>query len=420
MEPYRFRPFGGRLVTPQSLPAESLPAGPRRTPRARIVALAAIAVVWVPPAAIAQTPTDAPEAFEDGALYHAAARAAVDAGHRYLRSKRQPKNWYGENRDFQVAVTALTGLSFLAGGHVPGRGEYGKEVEAAVAYFLELAERGSSKGYLAEAEEKSKMHGHGYATLFLAEVYGMTRDEATRVRIGLAIEGAVKCIVDAQESRPGELGEMGGWGYEPNDSDRSHEGSITVCCLQALRAARDVGFKVPKHTLVKAIRYLIASQNPDGSFLYRIGGGRSHSTLPLTAAAIATMNAFGVYDDTTTRILGEDLPQLPDCMRKGLAFIDRRVFIGDEEDRYYQNFWFYAEYYASQVYYKSRFPGAGRQWNKYYARTRDKLLDPQDDESHYDERAGYWRSDKYGNAYATATATLILQIPLRYLPIFQR
>ena len=31
----------------------------------------------------------------------------------------------------------------------------------------------------------------------------------------------------------------------------------------------------------------------------------------------------------------------------------------------------------------------------------------------------YWKS-RFGNSYATSIALLILQVPLRYLPIFQR
>lgn len=354
------------------------------------------------PSAAAQTETEF--LADDVHLVTPQTRRAIDAGLAYLAGTRNKDGSFGKKAEYRIAVTSLAGLAFLAGGHVPGRGKYGNEIEAALNYILERAELSRSTGYITDQGDKSRMHGHGYATLFLAEVYGMTRDEASREKISKAIVHAIRDIEAAQERK-------GGWGYVPHD--RRHEGSITVCCLQALRAARDVGFRVSKPVLIKAVQYMIASANEDGSFKYRLGGGRSHATFPLTAAAISTMNAFGVYDTTTSRLLGEDFPQMPGIMRRGMAFMDRYVN-GNATDRYYDNFFYYAEFYAAQAYYKSSFDGRGRQWTKYYARTRDLLLDSDR------FNGGRWGRSRYGSAYATAISTMILQIPYKYLPIFQR
>lgn len=394
------------------------------TPRCTCTFLAVMLAAWVSSTRVAHAQTGGGEAgFEsEGAEDPIDPTVAdrIQRGLEYLKAAQNSDGSFGpkgvgDQLECRIGISALAGLAFLAGGNVPGRGKYGQQVERVLTYFLERAST-SSSGLLSDSHDSSKMHGHGYATLFLAEVYGMTIDPLARDRIAPAIRAAIKHIVEAQEGKlkDDQLGEMGGWGYTQHDE--SHEGSITVCCLQALRAARDVGFKVPKHTLVKALRYLIASQNIDGSFTYRLNHGQSHSTLPLTAAAISTFNAFGVYDDTTTRVLGEDMPQIPDCMRRGLGYIDSTAFdpAALAQQLYYRRFFYYSEYYASQAYYKSRFPGHGRRWSQYYARVRRLLLE------RFDDTQGCWDDSEYGGAYATANATLILQIPYRYLPIFQR
>ena len=51
---------------------------------------------------------------------------------------------------------------------------------------------------------------------------------------------------------------LGGWGYVPDDLTWD-EGSTTVCCLQALRAASDAGIVVEKKYIQKAIDYLYKS-----------------------------------------------------------------------------------------------------------------------------------------------------------------
>ena len=72
------------------------------------------------------------------------------------------------------------------------------------------------------------MYSHGFGTLFLAEAYGMTR----RPEIREKLEKAVRLIIDTQNSE-------GGWRYQPvrRDADLS----VTICQINALRAARNAG-----------------------------------------------------------------------------------------------------------------------------------------------------------------------------------
>jgi hypothetical protein len=52
-------------------------------------------------------------------------------------------------------------------------------------------------------------------------------------------------------------------------------------------------------------------------------------------------------------------------------------------------------------------------WDTYFPATRTQLLAMQSPE-------GFWNGDGVGTVYGTAIATIILQLPYKYLPIFQR
>ena len=52
-------------------------------------------------------------------------------------------------------------------------------------------------------------------------------------------------------------------------------------------------------------------------------------------------------------------------------------------------------------------------WTEGYPMVRKALLQSQD------KGTGGWTQDRYGGAFGTACACLVLQIPFRLLPIFQ-
>ncbi len=108
----------------------------------------------------------------------AAARPAVEKGLKFLATRQQEdgafsNSGYGRN----AAVVALAGMAWLAGGSTPGRGPYGEEVAKVCEYLLEHCEQ---SGFISVegAQSHGPMYEHGFATLFLAEVYGMSpRDD---------------------------------------------------------------------------------------------------------------------------------------------------------------------------------------------------------------------------------------------------
>ncbi|MEO1278686.1 MAG: prenyltransferase, partial [Planctomycetota bacterium] len=107
---------------------------------------------------------------------------SINRGLVFLASQQNEDGSFGDGSWGRgVAVTSLAGLAFMADGHMPGRGRYGEQVRRALDYVLD---RSSESGLLADDQAPSPMYGHGFAALFLGEVYGMSGgDEALQERL---------------------------------------------------------------------------------------------------------------------------------------------------------------------------------------------------------------------------------------------
>ncbi len=289
------------------------------------------------------------------------------------------------SKRFSVAVTALGGMAMIGYGVEYNRGPYGKQLARCVDFLMD---RQRPDGYFEDAQtaSASKMHGHAYAVLFLAQVVGQIPLKQKSDEVREAIRSGVRTIESSQTSD-------GGWGYNAKSSEED-EGSITVCCLQALRAARDAGFLVSSRVIDRALWYLRSSAKTDGSFRYSLRGS-SKSTYELTAAAVSTLDAAGDYSAPIHR-RGVDF-------MKGLMQKTRDPFGAA------QNFPYYGNLYAAQVYYQI----GGETWELYARGAYPRLLKLQN-------TYGSWEDSRHGDVYATICAMLILELPLGYLPIFER
>jgi hypothetical protein len=275
-----------------------------------------------------------------------------------------------------VAVCSLAGMAFMANGSMPGRGEHGENVNRCVQYILNNTQE---NGFITvpTAASHGPMYGHGFAALFLAEVYGMSQDSMVREKL----VKAVNLIVDTQNND-------GGWRYKPERSEADI--SVTICQVMALRAARNAGIFVPSDTIDRCIDFVKRSQNADGGFMYMVQGGQS--AFPRSAAGVVALYSAGIYE-------GDEL-------RKGLEYLMQHVPRGDAFSR--ESHYFYGHYYAVQAMWHA----GGEHWHRWYPAIRDALLERQLDN-------GAW-ADMICPEYGTAMACLILQMPNNYLPIFQR
>jgi hypothetical protein len=276
-----------------------------------------------------------------------------------------------------IAVTSLAGLAFMASGSSPGRGPYGAPIDKALAYVMQNT---SQAGFIAAATPThGPMYSHGFGTLFLAEAYGMTH----RPEIREKLQKAVRLIIDTQNIE-------GGWRYQPvrRDADLS----VTICQINALRAARNAGLFIPKDTVDACIRYVKQLQNADGGFRYMVQTGAT-SEFPRSAAGVVALQSAGEYDSQQ--------------VRDGIAFL-RQSSNGHRPGRR-NNHYFYGQYYAAQAMWLQ----GGEAWAKWYPATRDEMLLRQ-------SASGSWADGSVCDQYGTAMALIILQIPNDYLPIFQR
>jgi hypothetical protein len=223
------------------------------------------------------------------------------------------------------------------------------------------------------------MYGHGFATLFLAEVYGMT----PREEVGDVLRRAVKLIIDTQN-------DQGGWRYNPQPEVADI--SVTVCQVMALRAARNCGISVPKETIDRSIDYVRRSQNNDGGFKYQLLRS-AESKFPRSAAALVALYTSGVTQG--------------DVLDRGLEYMMRYRPSG-QIHRDLQHY-YYGHYYAAQA----AWHAGGDYWQQWYPAIRDTLLEQQNLD-------GSWSDFYIGREYATAMVLLVLQTPNNLLPIFER
>jgi len=283
-----------------------------------------------------------------------------------------------------LGVTAICGMAFLAGGSLPDRGQHRKIVRATHDYLIAHA---LENGLLTDAG--TRMYSHAFATLFLAEIHGMANTQSAKA----TLERAVNLIVDTQN-------EHGGWRYNP--FDRETDLSVTVCQVQALRAARNIGIRVPPETIERAMAYVdqsrVAAGRNKGLYYYKIhgrGGFEKPTEYAINAAALTALSSAGIHDDN-----------LSDPV---LEFLAREY--GSLADYYGDHFYFwYGNYYAAQAFYQH----GGEVCRRFFARLSDDLIGMQHADGSWRNRVGP------GDEFGTAVACILLQMPKQYLPIFQR
>ena len=304
---------------------------------------------------------------------------AAREGLAWLASRQHEDGSFGTGKmRGNVAVTALAGVAFLSGGHTPNRGAHGAQVARIVDYLMSQTEQ---SGFIVNREALSRgpMYGHGFATMFLAECYGMSRRPELRTKLA----AAVKLIVDSQNSE-------GGWRYWPDSPDADI--SVTICQVMALRAARNAGIHVPKKTIDRCIAYVKRCQNPDGGFSYMLIP-RGESAMPRTAAGVVALYSAGVYEG----------PEID----RGLDYLMQ--FLPGSDQARHSGHYFYAQYYAMAAMWQA----GGERWKKWRRAACDELLKERE------ENEPYWKSLNTDD-YATAMACIVLQMANDSLPIFQR
>ena len=120
---------------------------------------------------------------------------------------------------------------------------------------------------------------------------------------------------------------------------------------------------------------------------------RSLLPLPVVACLFLSLGACDRFQRPRTAFSGD----------ASLAYVKTHMETGPETPHFN-----YTHFYLAQALHQQ----GGTVWDDYFPRIRGELLRTQ-------SAKGAWQST-YGQAYATALSLLILEIPYRYLPIYER
>ena len=115
----------------------------------------------------------------------------------------------------------------------------------------------------------------------------MITKESLRKQVQVAIRKAVTLTSQGQSAQ-------GGWTYIPGTGD---EGSVTVTQVQALRAAHNAGFLVPRAVIEESVKYLenCRTARRGDPVLAPL---RRRTEAAISAAAVATLYNAGQFDST--------------------------------------------------------------------------------------------------------------------------
>lgn len=306
-----------------------------------------------------------------------AADRAIQQGLAFLVAHQHENGSFGSgNYHGNVAISALSGMALISAGSTPGRGPYGQNINRCTDYLLANTQE---SGYIIAPASASHgpMYGHGFATLYLAECYGMSPRPELREKLSKA----VKLIVATQNKD-------GGWRYLPKRDDADI--SVTICEVMALRAARNAGLHVPRETIDRTVDYVKRSQNADGGFMYMIQGGES--AFGRSAAGVVALYSAGIYEG----------PEIKKGLDYLMQFLPREGVVRREQ------YYFYGHYYAVQAMWHA----GGDYWSRWYPAVRDELIARQ-------RKDGSWMSP-ISSECDTAMSCIVLALPNNCLPIFQR
>jgi len=294
-------------------------------------------------------------------------------GLKYLSRSQQPHGAWGQQHN-AAGITGLCILAMLAHGDDPNHGPYAKNIKKGIDYLIGLQE-GRKKGGRDDGYMGASMYNHGFATLALAEVYGVVNDK----KIGPALKKAVQLILNAQKRN-----RVGAWRYSPeaNNSDST----IAGCQIVALYAARNAGIPVPDEAFKKGLKYMKTCRGANGSYGYTSPGGGKPTLTAIGALCMALAKEKETAD-----------------FKKSIQFL--RKNINYRESHYI----YYFEYYMSQALFQAD-EALWQEWNAKNIRFLSALQAPD----------GQFTGSGNGPEYATSSALLSLALNYRFLPIYEK
>jgi len=332
---------------------------------------------------------------------------SVDKALAWIASKQSPDGSFPTRPIGQPATTSLCLLAFLARGHLPGEGVYGRTLEKGIIFVLGCQKPDGLLTYV-PPEPRMGFHNaahaasynHAIAGLLLCEVYGMTGSPESG-KIQTAVEKAVAFALKRLPTPKHDPRDKGGWRYVRPWAGGDSDLSITSWHLMFLRSAKNAGFEIPPDCIEEGVAYVNRCfDRQRGTFVYSVRQGHRHATRAMAGAGILALSLGGVHGSEPARAAGVWL------LRNPFPGYNRRTV---EHERFH-----YGIFYCSQ----GMFQLGGRYWKVYYPRLAGMLLPNQRTDGSWQPEA--YADGNFGNVYTTALTVLSLTPPYQMLPIFQR
>jgi hypothetical protein len=287
-------------------------------------------------------------------------------------------------RDADSGVTALAILAFLGAGYTHEEGQYADNVDRALRWLVGQQRTDGNLGF--GAGHFAMMYCHGIATYAVAEAYGMQNDPTSNTMLRDPLIRAARFILENQNPD-------GGWRYEKGQKS---DISMSGWQLMALKSAEIAGVNIPLDAKSRLVGFLKERSLGDHGGLAAYRDGES-PTASMTAEALFCKQMLGIRrDNASSQEAAEYL----------LARLPKRT----EFNEYY---W----YYGTVAMYQ--YGGAG--WQSWNEAVREILVSEQQTGGEFSgswEPIGPWA--KYGGRiYATALSTLCLEVYYRFLPLYQ-
>jgi hypothetical protein len=301
------------------------------------------------------------------------------------------------SKGYSIAVTSFACLAYLSAADEPYTGEHGRALVKGLHFLV-----ANQKDGVFVQQGHTWIHGQGFATLALAEAYGRALFCKTQPDLDLKAVRAV--VARAVEAIAKSQSDSGGWWYT-RGAPQLHEGSTTVCAVQALVSAGNYGIPIDRKVLDRGFAYLQRSQSKDGGFNYKLGDGTSMKEG--TAADIATLALMQKFDFPV--------------MIKGYQFLVKLTprAISTERFPYYGHFYGCMGMHLLGQEYRDD-PAFRAGTRAYIAGVQKDLLAWQQPDGTWPLKGWLASGSQEDARYATAFATLTLFVPEGRLSIYNR
>ncbi len=217
-----------------------------------------------------------------------AARAARQKGLEWLTKNQAKDGSWG--KQYTLAVTSFACLSYLSVADEPFDGDNGKALVKGLAFLMANQKDGTFA-----TQGHSWIHGQGFAQALgsFPEAYGRTL--FCKTKPDMDMKKVLEAVTKAVDVIGKNQSDSGGWWYTQGAKEQ-HEGSTTVCAVQALVSASNFGIPIDEKVLDRGFAYLKKCQTKKGGFNYKLGDGTNMKEG--TAAGVATLGLMKQFDTT--------------------------------------------------------------------------------------------------------------------------